>query len=80
MWYNSLAMTIREIIESKEFRSVVNDYRGMCLWNLPEDFMPQNERQIEMVIDNLEHYGDLSAYRRAGRIRAWLSQVSNRIS
>ncbi len=71
-------MTIREIAESEEFRSVVNDYRGMCLWNFPEDFMPKNERQIEMVVDRLEHYGDLSAYRRAGRIREWLSQASRR--
>ena len=72
------AMTIEDIVNSKEFQSVVEDYRGMCLWSLPEDFMPGNERQVHCLVECLEHYGDLNAYRKAGEIRKWLSHVSSR--
>ncbi len=70
-------MTIEEIANSKEFRSLVEDYRGMCLWSLPEDFMPDNERKMVSFVECLEHYGDLNAYRKAGEIRKWLSRLSS---
>ena len=73
-------MTVEEIVQTPQFRSVVEDYRGMCLWSLPEDFMPDNERQIHSLVECLEHYGDLKAYRKAGEIRKWLSQASSRAS
>lgn len=65
-------MTVREIVNSKELRSVVEDYRSMCFWNFAEDFMPKNHRQIVLALDALERYGDMAAYRRAGEIRQWL--------
>ena len=70
-------MTVEEIIKTPECQSLVNDYRTMCFWNVAEDFLPQNERQLLFALDNLEHYGTMDAYRRAGRIRAWLSQASS---
>ena len=39
--------------------------------------MPENERQLHIAIENLERYGDMEAYRRAGRIKKWLSQISS---
>ena len=65
-------MGIEEIVNSKELCSAVNDYRGMCFWNFDEEFMPKNRRQVILALDNLERYGDLAAYRRAGVIRQWL--------
>ena len=65
-------MALEAIIESREFRSLIEDYRGMCFWNLPEDFMPTNRQQVILALENLEHYGDMAAYRRAGEIRRWL--------
>ena len=70
-------MTIKEILSKDEVRSVVDDYRGMCFWNMAEDFTPQDARQLRLVVENLERYGDMAAYRRAGRIREWLSQISS---
>lgn len=63
-------MTVEEI--AKQFYSVVNDYRGMCFWNFAEDFLPHTRRDLSLVADNLEKYGDLKAYKIAGEIRKWL--------
>ena len=29
-------MTVKEIVESEAFKSVVEDYRSMCFWNMDE--------------------------------------------
>ena len=65
-------MTEEEIVSSKELKSAVEDYRSMCFWNFPEDFMTKNRRQVFLALDNLERYGNMDAYRRAGEIRQWL--------
>ena len=70
-------MTIKDIVASHEIHSVVDDYRSMCFWNMAEDFYPSNARQLQIVVDDLERYGDMAAYRYAGKIRKWLSQVSS---
>ena len=54
--------------------AMVDDYRGMCFWNMADDFKPQNDGQLKLVAERLEKYGDTVAYRFAGRIREWLSQ------
>lgn len=70
--YTNRVMTIEEIVQSEAVHTLVNDYRGMCFWNLAEDFLPRTREQLLMTLDYLERYGDLAAYRRAGRIRKWL--------
>ena len=70
-------MTIKDILSKDEVRSVVDDYRGMCFWSMAEDFTPRDARQLLLVAENLERYGDMAAYRHAGRIREWLSQISS---
>jgi hypothetical protein len=70
-------MVIEDILSSDEVRSVVDDYRSMCFWFMDRDFRPKDAAGLKIVVENLEHYGDMAAYRRAGRIREWLSQVSS---
>lgn len=65
-------MTLEAILNSQELKSVVDDYRSMCFWNLAEDFMPQTREQVLVALDNLERYGTLDSFRRAGVIRKWL--------
>jgi len=65
-------MTIQEIVESKELKTVIEDYRGMCFWNVASDFFPRTRDEIVFALDSLDHYGTLDAYRRAGEIRSWL--------
>ena len=67
-------MTVEEIVNTEEYRSLVEKYRGMCLWFAPKDVAmhPKCPIQLEQVLSSLESYGDMEAYRRAGRIRKWL--------
>lgn len=70
-WYNS-CMTVSEIIQTEEVKSVIENYRSMCFWSFPDDFMPKNKRQLLLALDSLERYGDRVAYQKAGEIRQWL--------
>ena len=55
-----------------ELASAVDRYRSMCFWNLQEDFRPVTRAQKALALERLEKYGDLAAYRLAGRVREWL--------
>jgi len=65
-------MTIEEIVKTDYVKSAIADYRSMCFWNMAEDFYPKNREQLLIAVDCLEKYGNMDAYRRAGRIRKWL--------
>ncbi len=39
--------------------------------------MPSNTYEFNRVLESIERYGDIAAYKRIGRIRKWLSQTSN---
>ena len=71
-WYN-VGMTVKEIVESEAFKSVVEDYRDVCLWFADLSKPPRNEVQLEQVLSSIETYGDVNAFKRVGRIRSWLS-------
>ena len=73
-------MSVEDIAKTEEFRSIVEDYRGMCFWFMADDWFPNDKRGYEMAAENLEHYGDMRAYRKAGEIRQWLLQPSSRTS
>lgn len=66
-------MTIKEIVESEDYKSVVRDYCDVCLWFADLSRPPQNDVQLEQVLSSIETYGDANAFRRVGRIREWLS-------
>ena len=70
-------MAKTENISMADVCAIVNDYRGMCFWNMADDFKPQNASHLKLVAERLENYGDMVAYRFAGRIREWLSQNFN---
>ena len=66
------SMTIKEIVESEALKAAVEDYRSMCFWNVDENFLPRNRREVLFALDNLEKYGDMRAYRIAGEFCQWL--------
>jgi hypothetical protein len=72
LWYTFI-MTIQEIVNSEAYKSVVRDYRDVCLWFADLSRPPQNDIQLEQVLSSIETYGDAEAFRRVGRIRSWLS-------
>ena len=67
-------MTKTDSISMADVCAMVDAYRSMCFWNMADDFKPQNAGQLKLVAERLENYGDMVAYRFAGRIREWLSQ------
>ena len=50
-------MTIKEIVDSEAYKSVVRDYRDVCLWFADLSRPPQNEVQLEQVLSSIETYG-----------------------
>ena len=70
-------MTKKDSISMADVCAMVDNYRSMCFWNMADDFRPQNVGQLKLVAERLENYGDMVAYRFAGRIREWLSQNFN---
>ena len=61
-----------EIVQTPQFRSVVEDYRDTCLWYMNRVLHPENDLQLEQVLTAIENHGDLAAYKRVGEIRKWL--------
>ena len=66
-------MTIKDIVNSMEYRSVVEDYRDTCLWFANNVLAPKDRLQLEQILSSIETYGDADAFKRIGRIRSWLS-------
>ena len=57
--------------------ALVDRYRTVCLWFLATDYYPQSRDEIARVLEYLQRYGDLEAFRAAGAIRQWLSATSS---
>lgn len=56
---------------------LVDEYRARCLWFLREGYYPSTDEERLRVLDCIERYGDVAAYRRAAEIRQWLSRTSS---
>lgn len=57
-------------------RSLMDEYRGRCLWFLRRDYYPQTLEEATRVLGWIRRRGDLAAFRRAGEIEQWLSRGS----
>ncbi len=64
----------------REVRALVDAYRRSCLWFLREDYYPATEAQAARTLAYIEKYGDREAYRKAQRVRSWLSRRSSETS
>lgn len=64
-------------IHRDEVKSLVDSYRTQCLWFLREDFYPANAEEAVRVLQQIERNADLDGFRRAARLRAWLSPSSS---
>lgn len=58
-------------------RALVDDCRDRCLWFLRRDYYPETNVEAERVLDAIERHGDRDAFKRAGKIRQWLSLPSS---
>ena len=56
---------------------LTDEYRSRCLWFLRPDFYPATDEDRLRVLDYIDRYGDLKAFKRAAEVRQWLSQSSS---
>ena len=63
--------------ESKQFVSLIEEYRASCLWFLRKDLMPSDRDAQIRVLDCIERYGDRSAFIQTRRLKQWLSLHSS---
>ncbi len=61
-------------------RELVDEYRSRCLWFLRRDYHPATVAEAERVLDAIQRHGDREAFRRAARVRPWLSRPSSATS
>lgn len=57
--------------------ALVDEYRTRCLWSWRSDYYPRGNDERLRVLEVIQRYGDLSAYRRASILRQWLSRISS---
>lgn len=69
---SSQLSAVDRVLESDDLKSLICDYRATCLWSMAADFMPRNQRQLLLVLDRIERYGDMAALRRLEEVRKWL--------
>ena len=72
-----LSVTDNDAAVMADLRELVDEYRDSCLWFLRRDFQPTTREEALRVLDAIARHGDVAAFRRAARIRAWLSPTSN---
>lgn len=67
--------------EMREFlhrvRSLVDEYRGTCLWFMAADFYPESTDQIRRTLDQIEKHGDRRGFQEAARLKQWLLRNSS---
>ena len=57
--------------------ALIDEYRTRCLWFLREDYYPPTTADACKVLEYIERYGDMAAFRKAATLRQWLLQNSN---
>jgi hypothetical protein len=57
--------------------ALVDECRVRCLWFLRSDYYPRTDVERLRVLTAIQQRADLDRYRRAGRLKAWLSRNSS---
>jgi hypothetical protein len=57
--------------------ALIDEYRSRCLWFLRSDYYPTTVAERIKVLEYIERYGDVDAYRRASDLKQWLLRNSS---
>ena len=63
-----------------DLRKLVDEYRDRCLWHLRPDYYPATTEEAHRVLEAIQRHGDRDGFRRAARVREWLSHVCSATS
>ncbi len=80
VWYLNPAMDMNLEGFGEEFRRLVAENRGQCLWFAREDYCPDTIPDMLRVLDQIRRHGNLIAFRRAGELKQWLLRYSSGMS
>ena len=58
----------------RQISELADEYRTQCLRHMRREFYPETDRQELTMFDCIQMYGDVYAFRRAGKLKAWLLQ------
>jgi hypothetical protein len=61
----------------EEVNALTDEYRARCLWFLRPDYYPRSTEERLQILSYIERYGDREAYRKAAKVRRWLSHPSS---
>jgi hypothetical protein len=62
----------------QQVRTLVDEYRALCLWRLREDYYyPATATEACRVLEAIERHGDVAAFRKAAVLRQWLLRNTN---
>ena len=59
---------------------IVDEYRARCLWFVRSTYYPATDAERWRALDRIERYGDLEGFRRARRLKRWLSPTTSAAS
>ena len=56
---------------------LVDECRVECLWSVRPDFYPRTDLERQQTLDAIQERSGRELFRRAGRLKAWLSRLSS---
>jgi len=62
---------------AREVDELIDECRSTCLWYQRPDYYPRTNPERWRVLDAIQKHADLATFRRAGRLKEWLSQLSS---
>lgn len=63
-----------------ELRALTDEYRSQCLWWMPPDYYPESREAALRVLERIQRFGDVEAFKRAGKMKEWLLRSSSATS
>jgi len=67
-------LTAQELVRAVD--ALVDECRVESLWSLRPDYYPRTDQERLQVLEAIQERSDLERFRRAGRLKAWLSRHS----
>lgn len=61
---------------AREVDDLVDECRSTCLWYLRRDYYPRTGPERWRVLDSIQKHAGRDTFRRAGRLKRWLSPRS----
>ena len=62
---------------AREVDELIDECRSTCLWYQRPDYYPRTDPERWRILDAIQKHADLATFRRAGRLKEWLSQLSS---